>query len=663
MAKKRVLFYCQHVLGMGHFIRSMEIVRALNDFEVCFLNGGEVVPGFEFPSSVDVVNLPPLTSDADFKEVRSGGPHSLEEIKKTRRLKILSEFERFKPDLFIIELFPFGRRKFAFELAPLLARIRLGGYPTKVVCSLRDILVSKRDQERHEDQVCRIVNRYLDLILIHSDPKFQRLEETFSRVEDLQVATWYTGFVAQTDSHPSLGRSEEIPAGDETPMVLVSIGGGRVGADLLECAIDASQIVGETVPHRMILFTGPYFSDDHFLRLQKRVEKNPNMTIRRYTTDFLSYMKRADLSISMAGYNTCMNILTTGTKSLLLPFTGNQNEEQTIRAEKLAALGVAEMIRPDELDPRTLADQIIRALKTEPVSVRLEMQGAEKTARFLGETVRSGQRGKGQAKRKFDSLERPLRPFLDKMAEDERKIDLFLRDDDVGTDEETLQQLFDITLAHYVPLNLEIIPGALTDAGIKLLDHHKHLHPNLFELNQHGWLHRNHEKEGKKCEFGISRTFDQQWEDISKGKALLEKIFGEKFYPVFTPPWNRCTDETYHVLDRLGFQVFSKDKGDRPVAGFGFKEISTTLDLYRWKGGASMKSPDEIVESLAIQMRGRGPIGLLLHHKVMTEEAFAFLDALLGALCRYPNLRFHTFQSLAEAASTLPDRKGLSLRC
>ncbi|WDT73550.1 MAG: hypothetical protein MPW17_21640 (plasmid) [Candidatus Manganitrophus sp.] len=173
-----------------------------------------------------MVHLPPLTSDAEFKEVRSGGPRPLKEIQAARRLKILSEFERFNPDLFIIELFPFGRRKFAFELIPLLARIRLSRHSTKVVCSLRDILVGKRDQARHEDEVCRIVNRYFDLILIHSDPTFQRLEETFSRMEDLQAATWYTGFVAQTIDRSPPDRPGEIPADDGTPAILVSIGGG-----------------------------------------------------------------------------------------------------------------------------------------------------------------------------------------------------------------------------------------------------------------------------------------------------------------------------------------------------------------------------------------------------------------------------------------------------
>lgn len=47
--KKRVLIYCQHVLGMGHLVRSLEIVRALTDWEVTFLNGGDLCPGMGFP--------------------------------------------------------------------------------------------------------------------------------------------------------------------------------------------------------------------------------------------------------------------------------------------------------------------------------------------------------------------------------------------------------------------------------------------------------------------------------------------------------------------------------------------------------------------------------------------------------------------------------------
>jgi predicted glycosyltransferase len=138
---KKVLFYCQHVLGMGHFIRSMEIIRGLKDFAVRFCNGGENIPGFMLPPSVTVVNLPPLKSNADFTDIQvMDNLQNLAEIKEIRTRRLLDEFEQFKPDLVIIELFPFGRKKFAFELVPLLTRIRLARGKTKVVCSLRDIL-------------------------------------------------------------------------------------------------------------------------------------------------------------------------------------------------------------------------------------------------------------------------------------------------------------------------------------------------------------------------------------------------------------------------------------------------------------------------------------------------------------------------------------------
>src|SRR5581483_9524888 len=154
-AKKKLMFYCQHVLGMGHLIRSLEIVRGLTAFDVCFLNGGESLAGFAPPP------------DADFRELHSAdGLLSLEEVREARRDQILAAYERFRPDVLVIEMFPFGRRKFAFELLPLLERAKSSR--TKVVCSLRDILVGKRNQQRFEEEVCQTIRQYFDLVLVHS---------------------------------------------------------------------------------------------------------------------------------------------------------------------------------------------------------------------------------------------------------------------------------------------------------------------------------------------------------------------------------------------------------------------------------------------------------------------------------------------------------------
>lgn len=389
--KKKAMFYCQHVLGMGHFIRSREIVLGLKEFKVCFLSGGEIAQGLELPPSVDVVNLPPIKSDAEFRDIQAaGGNQSLDEIKEARKIRLLFEFDHIKPDLLILELFPFGRKKFSFELIPLLERARLTLPSTKVVCSLRDILVSRQDQTQYEERVCDLVNRYFDLLLIHSDPRFQRLEETFSRVQDIRCEIRYTGFVAQRPQDDSLNfAGDAFLSTSGEPLVLVSIGGGRVGYELVECAIKAGIALEKILPHRMLIFAGPYMSDEQFLQLQALSEKQPNISLRKYSNQFLAYMKKADVSISMAGYNTCMNILMTGIKALVLPFTGVNDDEQTIRTRKLERLGVVTMIQPEELHPDLLANKILQSLKLRPITLDppLDTKGVEKTSAFLTDMI------------------------------------------------------------------------------------------------------------------------------------------------------------------------------------------------------------------------------------------------------------------------------------
>jgi hypothetical protein len=231
-----------------------------------------------------------------------------------------------------------------------------------------------------------------------------------------------------------------------------------------------------------------------------------------------------------------------------------------------------------------------------------------------------------------------------------RQIDLFFRNDDVDEDERSLQTMLGLFHRYQVPLNLQVIPGRLTSAAIVAIGKARNEKPDLFELNQHGWMHVNHERRGRKCEFGPSRSYDQQCADIERGRKVLEETFGSAFSPVFTPPWNRCTAETFRALDQLGFQALSKIHGDSMACGYNFREISVTLDLYRWQGGAAMKPPNEFFDELISQMENLSRIGIMLHHKVMDEKAYELLALLLGELCLSRMIKFHTFQSLLTGA-------------
>ncbi|MEK7762223.1 MAG: glycosyltransferase [Nitrospirota bacterium] len=661
--KKRVLIYCQHVLGIGHLVRSLEIVRGLKDWDVTFLNGGDLCPGMEFPPQTEVVNLPPIKSESDFKTIQaSENGQGLEAVKRIRASRIQAEFARIKPDVFLIEMFPFGRKHFAYELVPVLEQIRLKKMQTAVVCSLRDILVNnKRNQAQHNERAITLMNRYFDLLLVHSDPRFQTLDETFPQVQELQCDIRYTGFVSQP-APQVLAMPSDLQTSDQ-PMILVSIGGGRVGFELVECALQASAQLRASFPHRMMILTGPYMPEDQFKLFLTLAAMQEQVTILRYTPDFLSYLREASLSVSMAGYNTCMNLLATGTKALVIPFTGGGNTEQTIRAEKLAQLGAVGVVSPSQLRPDYLAERMIQTLQTptQTQALSLDQDGAMKTAACLEELVERKKSLSGDMVPVSFSLQngnhritwqRELRASLKLIQAEGKEVQIFFRDDDIDEDEKSLVRLLDLFLAHGAPLNLAIIPDLLSDATVRQLLMRDLWIPESLGLIQHGWRHTNHEQEGRKCEFGISRSLADKFNDIARGKSRLEEAFGPRYYPAFTPPWNRCTEDTFGVLDELGFVVFSKDQGKEPVEGHRFQEISTTLDLYRWKDGATLKPADEIVPALISQMRELDRVGILLHHKVMDDTAFTFLDQLLDELRQFPVVRFHTLKTLMQQVET-----------
>ncbi len=223
-----------------------------------------------------------------------------------------------------------------------------------------------------------------------------------------------------------------------------------------------------------------------------------------------------------------------------------------------------------------------------------------------------------------------------------KSVKVFFRDDDVDEDEATLCRLLELFAQKNVPVILGVIPAKLTNESVKLLAQF----PTTTEIVQHGWQHVNHELTGRKCEFGSSRSFDEQCADIARGQTRMREAFGNHWFPAFIPPWNRCTANTHQALDQLGFRVLSQLHKGAPPTGFSFQEISVTLDLFRWKDGATLRPQEELLQAIALQLTQPQPIGIMLHHKVMSDEAFLFLEQLLDTLRQLPNVRFHTFESL-----------------
>jgi predicted glycosyltransferase len=384
-----VLFYCQHVLGIGHLVRSAEIVRELSrDSQILFISGGEKPDGFRFPEheNIDILQLPPLKTDPDFSNLKvCGSSRSMDETKTLRRRLLLQSFADFQPDVMVTELFPFGRKQFRFELLPLLEQAREQSRRTMVVSSVRDILVTRKDQEEYEQRVCDLANTFYDLILVHGDKTFQKFDETFSRVNDLRCPVVYTGYVVQ-QKDPNTTEACRLQLSEQgQPMIVASNGSGQylTGQMLLETVLRAAQLLQSRIPHEFHVFAGPLMPEEAYGRLQTLARESRNVRLSRYTPDLTAVLKRSEVSVSMAGYNTMMDVLSSRVRALVYPVTSNGDQEQCVRAERLARAGVIDVIRTEELIPEELARKLERALSKTPTPLTVNREGAVNSVLIL----------------------------------------------------------------------------------------------------------------------------------------------------------------------------------------------------------------------------------------------------------------------------------------
>jgi predicted glycosyltransferase len=106
-----------------------------------------------------------------------------------------------------------------------------------------------------------------------------------------------------------------------------------------------------------------------------------NITIDRFTDCFPEWLESADLSISMAGYNTCMNLVQAGIPALVYPF--RQNREQRLRAERLGKKAPMTIIEKTDLKPHLLSKKIEEQLKMPRQAADIDLNGAIETAEQL----------------------------------------------------------------------------------------------------------------------------------------------------------------------------------------------------------------------------------------------------------------------------------------
>jgi predicted glycosyltransferase len=371
----KLMFYVQHLLGIGHLVRASRIAAAFKaaGHEVTVVSGGSAVDGFP-PAGIAKVQLPAVrASDQGFSSlVQEDGAAVDDAFRQRRTDQLIAAFDGINPDCLLIEAYPFARRQMRFELQPLLDHVFTAddGARAMVVSSVRDLLQPKGAER--DLKTVEVVQRHFDLVLVHGQD-LSGFAMTFSEAAKIAGRLACTGLVGPATD----GAASED---GEVFAVVVSAGGGVVGQKLLETAIAAKPLT-RFADSRWLVVTGPNLDAAGFERLRKAA--GSDVELRRFDPQLAARFEHASVAVSQAGYNTVADVLNAGCASVLVPFEGEAEKEQLLRADALVRESRAEIVRESKLDARRLAQAIERAAAAAPALSPAHLDGSAESVRLV----------------------------------------------------------------------------------------------------------------------------------------------------------------------------------------------------------------------------------------------------------------------------------------
>ena len=376
----RILCHAQNFSGVGHVVRMRAIARGLSAaHEVYLVDGGRPIPVRRSPDEPVALELPRLFR-ADGRLSAAEGPAAVPGLLEERAGILARAVERIRPDIVLIEHYPFSKWKLGLEMAATIEAARRSSPGVRVLCSLRDVVRKSRYEDEppdvYEARVLSLLREGFDAILVHADPAFTRLEEHFSRAADLPLPVHYTGFVVEPFV-PHAG--SPLPE----PYAVLSCGGGTRSLAFLRASIEAFRRLsaqGTLGAMQLLVFPSPFPGADEVEALRAATRGGP-FQLRTFSPDFTTWLAGSALSISRAGYNTSSQILKVGARSVLVP--DPDRSDQGPRAMRLAELGLATVVEGRPARVEDIAAAIETALTRPPARHEFDLDGVATTRAIL----------------------------------------------------------------------------------------------------------------------------------------------------------------------------------------------------------------------------------------------------------------------------------------
>src|SRR5262245_49888653 len=356
------------------------IARGLSPaHDVVLVHGGRPVPGGEGPGEPEAVMLPALFRAAG-RLSAAGGPAGVPAALRERARILARAVERFRPDVVLIEHYPFSKWELEPEFRALIDAARATHPHVRIECSLREIVKKTRYEDAatdvYEARVLEHLRASFDAILVHGDPAFTTIDRHFRRAGDLPVPVHYTGFVVETVDGTSL------PEG-VGPYAVLSCGGAGGNTGFLLAAIEAFERLrsaGALGDMRLVVFPGPALDAAETEALEQAA-RGGHVEVRAFSPAFAGWLEGSALSISRAGYNTCTQVLRSRRPNVLVPDPTMSDQEP--RAARLADLALTTAVFDRPPGAHAIVRAIERALAHPPAPCDLDLGGVAGTRAII----------------------------------------------------------------------------------------------------------------------------------------------------------------------------------------------------------------------------------------------------------------------------------------
>lgn len=360
----KLMVYSHDAFGLGNIRRMLEIcqylLKAIPNLSILLVSGSPMLQSFRLPPGLDYIKLPCLnrgkSGELSAKYLRM----DVDTTVKLRSDLILTAALSYKPDVMMVDKKPYGIKG---ELKETLSTLKTDLPQTKLVLLLRDILdlpQTTRTEWKKESYYGAIYHLFHQVLVVGL-PKVFNLCEEYAFPSRVAEKVRFCGYLRKEAGHQSrYALRRELNLQPSQKLVLVTPGGGEDGYPMLSTYLQGQHLTDPDI--RSLLFCGPEMPAHEQQQLFQMAAQLPQVTIREFTDDMMSYISAADLVVCMGGYNTVTEVLSQGRRAIAIPRI-SPGHEQLIRTERMAKLNLLRHLHPDDLTPDRLSQAVLEDLK------------------------------------------------------------------------------------------------------------------------------------------------------------------------------------------------------------------------------------------------------------------------------------------------------------